>query len=116
MTILGEICEFESQGCPPLFQSETANDWTHSNSIGYSPNGDLLLSVRHLDAVFKIDFDNGSGTGEVVLRLGKGGDIQIISNDPWPWFSHQHDVKFQGSLIVAYDNGNTLVAGFGGNS
>ena len=41
------------------------------------------------------------------------------SHGVWPWFSHQHDPKIAGNVILVYDNGNTRVegpAGTGGNS
>ena len=35
----------------------------------------------------------------------------MISDDPWPWFSHQHDANYETGAahdrIVVFDNGNT---------
>ena len=60
--IMGETCRTGSPGCPPIFLTEEANDWTHANSVAYSPaDGHLVLSVRHHDTVYKIDYANGSG-------------------------------------------------------
>src|SRR5699024_6138158 len=37
-------------------QGEGARDWTHSNSIGWSPaDGNLVVSVRSLDWVIKVN-------------------------------------------------------------
>jgi hypothetical protein len=100
-------------GCPPV-TSGTPNDWTHANSIGYSPaDGNLVISVRHLDAVFKVDYANGAGTGAVVWRLGRNGDFSTDSGDPFPWFSHQHDAHYDGQYFLLYDNGNTRRAELG---
>lgn len=99
--------------CPLLCYTTApiANDWLHSNSVTYSPaDGNLLLSVRHQDWVIKIDYRDGAGTGEILWRLGKDGDFTMDSADPYPWFSHQHDVSYEpGSAqrITLYDNGNT---------
>jgi arylsulfate sulfotransferase len=105
---LGETCEHQGPGCPPLFLGELANDWTHSNAIAYSPaDGNLLLSMRHQDWTIKIDYRDGQGNGGVVWRLGPDGDFDISSDDPFPWFSHQHDPNYiSNNQIVIYDNGN----------
>ncbi len=121
--VLGETCQtgvFECQttfllgpGIAPL-----AMDWLHANSLYYNPqDGSIIWSSRHQDWVMKIDYENGSpaATGNILWRMGPGGDFVFnnIYNDPWPWFSHQHDAGVQnggsGSLTV-YDNGNTRVS------
>ena len=121
LAILGEVCTSQGPGCPPLFLAPTANDWLHANSLDYVPtDGSLLMSMRHQDWVIKIDFQHGTGSGNVIWRLGQDGDFQIISADPWPWFSHQHDAEIESDgRLVLYDNGNTRVEGpngIGGNS
>jgi hypothetical protein len=106
--VLGQTCG--AGGCPTLFLAPTANDWVHGNSITYTPDGNLLYSMRHQDWVIKIHYANGAGSGDVLWRLGKDGDFRFISDDPWPWFSHQHDPAFVGgdySLLSVFDNGNT---------
>ena len=107
--ILDEKCWNSSLGCPPLFFDNTANDWLHSNSITYSPaDGNLLLCVRNQDWIIKIDYRNGTGSGEVVWRLGPEGDFSIASGDPSQWFTHPHDSNYTGeNQLVVFDNGNT---------
>jgi arylsulfate sulfotransferase len=111
---LGDVCTASDVGCPPLMLATTANDWTHANSICYSPtDGNLIVSLRAQDWVIKIDYNNGAGTGDVIWRLGMGGDFSINSTDPYPWFSHQHDATYLlggTSLLALFDNGNTRVA------
>ncbi|HYB52940.1 MAG TPA: aryl-sulfate sulfotransferase, partial [Thermoanaerobaculia bacterium] len=107
--VLGETC-LNSVGCAPYYQAANANDWTHGNALGETPDGALLFSSRHQDWLFKIDYDGGQGSGDVIWRLGKDGDFTIDSNDPYPWFSHQHDPDFvpgYGWTISLFDNGNT---------
>lgn len=87
-----------------------ARDWMHSNSIDYSPaDGNLILSMRHQDWVVKIDYRNGTGTGDILWRLGAGGDFKAITDqgEAYPWFSHQHDVRWDGDKLLVFDNGNT---------
>ena len=98
--ILNETCAAGGGGCPPLTLGTLANDWLHSNSLNYIPaNGDFLISIRHQDWVVRINYNNGTGPGDVVWRLGKDGDFALSSPDPYPWFSHQHD--------SGYDSGYT---------
>jgi arylsulfate sulfotransferase len=88
---------------------EGPSDWTHANSIAWSPaDGNLVVSLRSRDWVIKINYANGTGDGHVLWRLGPGGDVRINSTAPSPWFSHQHDVRYiNSSTLVLFDNGNT---------
>jgi arylsulfate sulfotransferase len=89
-------------------------DWTHANALVYSPDdGNLLLSMRHQHWVIKIDYANGSGAGDVLWRLGTGGDFTLQGGtDPTDWFYAQHGPAFTTTLtsgnfpMVVFDNGN----------
>ncbi len=96
-------------GCSPYYLAAEANDWTHANSVAETPDGALILSVRHQDWILKIDYSGGEGNGDVIWRLGKDGDFTFDSADPYPWFSHQHDASYEPgsrSTIALFDNGN----------
>ncbi len=103
---LNDRCPFG--GCPPLFLATAAHDWTHGNAISQTPDGSLLYSTRSQDWVIKIDYANGEGSGNVLWRVGKDGDFQFNSTDPYPWFSHQHDAHLlsDNSTLLLFDNGN----------
>jgi len=112
--VLGETCAIGS--CPPRQTSGPANDWTHANSVQETADGQLLLSVRHLDWVLKLDYDYDAGSGDILWRLGPHGDFTIDSSDPFPWFSHQHDPALSSKGVFStFDNGNTRVARFPGS-
>ena len=89
-------------------------DWTHSNAIAYSPDdGNFLVSIRHQNWVVKVDYRNGGGTGNILWRLGEGGDFKLEgATDPTDWFYAQHDVNFISSnttgsfRVVMMDNGD----------
>ncbi|SRR6266567_1716917 len=87
-------------------------DWTHGNAVVYSPNdGNLLLSMRHQSWIIKIDYNNGTGTGNVLWKLGYGGDFTLASTDPSLWFSFQHfpsliDQNGSQDTLAVWDNGN----------
>lgn len=105
----GETCTSNGAGCPVLLLAEEANDWIHANAIGYDPaDGSLILSMRHQDWVAKIDYQNGLGDGTVLWRLGPDGDFAAISDEPHPWFTHQHDpnIVLNGHTLITFDNGN----------
>ncbi|MEO0974081.1 MAG: aryl-sulfate sulfotransferase, partial [Pseudomonadota bacterium] len=127
IALLGEICVTNGAGCPTLFLSQDdygpdgpgsepdgvveANDWLHSNALGYrESDGTLLMSVRHLDWMMAIDYADGTGTGAIKWNLGKDGDFTLTDGvDPDFWQSHQHDNNFvSDNQVLVYDNGNGL--------
>jgi arylsulfate sulfotransferase len=109
--LLGEVCTLGTGGCAIFRLADVSNDWLHGNSLALTPDGSIIYSARHQDWVIKINYANGSGSGEVLWRLGKGGDFQIVSNDRDPWFSHQHDANFPdggpANELLVFDNGNS---------
>jgi hypothetical protein len=114
--LLGETCEVGTGGCPPFYLTALANDWTHGNSVQFTPDGNLLFSARHQDWLIKIDYADGQGDGHVIWKLGRDGDFTYLTSDPWPWFSHQHDGNFMlddPSELLVFDNGNTRFYGTG---
>jgi hypothetical protein len=110
--ILGETCSTDQFCGGPLHKAAVANDWTHCSSLTYLPDGNLLVAVRNQDSVLKISYQRGAGDGHVVWTLGKQGDFSLVAapQDAWPWFSHPHDVEFDGTNYELLDNGNTRVA------
>lgn len=114
MAVSGEKCP---AACPPLRLAATGTDWTHGNAVQQTADGNLLYSSRHQDWLAKIAYQYGSGDGHVLWRMGKDGDFNIDSTDPYPWFSHQHDGNFETadpSRLMVFDNGNTRVAAMKG--
>jgi hypothetical protein len=89
-------------------------DWTHSNALLYSANDhNLLLSVRHQNWILKIDFNDGNGSGNILWRLGEGGDFSLQGGtDPTDWFYAQHGPSYFSPNTVGVftlgvmDNGN----------
>jgi len=109
---LGEECTSPLDGCPPLFLGSRVKDWTHANAIAYLPSdGNLLVSIRNQDWIIKVDYQSGAAAPRILWTLGEGGDFEIVSTDPGPWFSHQHYLSLDGDRLLLYDNGNTRAAG-----
>jgi hypothetical protein len=101
-------CVAGGNDCPPTYLAPNANDWTHGNSVQQTPDGNLLYSTRSQDWAIKISYENGSGDGTIIWRLGKGGDFTWNSSDPYPWFSHQHNPQFLSDnvTLTVFDDGN----------
>ena len=97
-----------NDGCTAIFLAPEANGWLHSNSLNYLRGGDIILSIPEQDWVIKIDYKDGKGTGKILWRLGKDGDFTVKSDDPYPWFSYQHDAGFDPAtgLLVLFDDGH----------
>lgn len=112
LATLGEVCTKTFNACPPFYLADRVNDWTHGNSVQLTPDGNLLYCARHQDWLIKISYANGAGDGHIIWRLGKDGDFTILSDDAYPWFSHQHDGNFELSnpaRVAIFDNGNMRV-------
>lgn len=97
-------------------------DWTHSNAVIYSPDdGNLILSSRHQHWVMKILYRDGHGTGDILWRLGPGGDFSLTNGGPSDWNYGQHypflmSPQSSGTFPLAlFDNGNDRVVDANGN-
>jgi len=126
--LLNEKCTSPAGGggCEPFNPIFTfANDWQHSNALQYEPyDGSIIVSSRHQDAVYKVNFNNGTGDGHIIWELGNtslpspltliGGPggaplptFTLTTNGAggpdlgYPWFSHNHDPEFayRGQLV-----------------
>jgi arylsulfate sulfotransferase len=89
-------------------------DWTHGNALLYSPDDhDLLFSMRHQNWIVKIDFQDGTGTGNILWHLGYQGDFTLVGDtNPADWFYAQHGMNFFSQntsgvfQLGTFDNGN----------
>lgn len=92
-------------------------DWTHTNAILYSADdGNLIISIRHQNWLVKVDYANGTGTGNIVWHLGYQGDFTLVGGtDPTDWFWAQHGPSFVTSnttgnfSLILFDNGDDRV-------
>ena len=92
-------------------------DWTHTNAVIYSPSdGNIIVSMRHQNWVVKVDYNNGTGTGNILWRLGEGGDFMLQGGvDPTDWQYAQHypslfSPNSSGNFkLGVMDNGNDRI-------
>ncbi len=95
---------FPTEALP--FYGYNANDfdYCHANTIAEDYDGNLLISFRHLNSVYKIH----RKTGKVIWRLGgKSSSFSFTGTDR---FSGQHDVRrLPNGNIALFDNANTAL-------
>ncbi|GIQ79529.1 arylsulfotransferase [Kipferlia bialata] len=105
----------------PIYYGDAALDRTHANTLLIDPSdGQVLMSARHYDAIFKLDWENG---GDPVYNLQ---DFALFDADYQPYvkdydadttfFTHQHCIELyqvEGRedvrLVSIFDNDNTPV-------
>jgi hypothetical protein len=89
-------------------------DVYHCNSVDWDPvTGDVLLSLRHTDAVYRIDARSGS------IRWKLGGNSVVgdreqhlaIEQDPETTFYGQHDARFEPNDDISLYDGHTWFSG-----
>jgi len=79
---------------------KSPGDWGHANGLALDANGDILISFRLFDQVWKVN----RSSGEVEWKLGKDGNFEM---DESAYFLKQHTPNFtrEGHLVV-FDNGD----------
>lgn len=82
-------------------------DLAHINSVQELRSGDYLVSLRHTDAVYRID----RASGEVVWKLGgtpRAESLEVVG-DPFNGTGGQHDAReAPDGTITLFDNGTSL--------
>jgi hypothetical protein len=95
---LGTISLKEGVGEVPK-GSKALYDYVHPNSVGLTPQGDILLSGREVWAAYELE----RGTGRLLARIGgKKSDYKLSKAAVYAW---QHDIQMHddGTLHV-FDN------------
>ena len=65
-------------------------EWTHCNSISYTPKGNWLLSFRRISMICEVN----PKSGQIIWKWGDGTT------------AHQHDAKYSGDdTITLFDTG-----------
>jgi hypothetical protein len=93
---------FNAYDADPFFLYDTLNiDLTHLNSVDVDAKGDMIISARYLNEVFKIE----KSSGRIVWRMGGKGNNITFLNDSIP-FIGQHDARFTAAnTFTLFDNG-----------
>ena len=76
-------------------------DWMHCNAISMDEDGNILLSIRNLSQIIKINRTDGS----IMWRFGGQNNEFKFVNCPVPFYG-QHDIKkIDNGHLMLFDNG-----------
>jgi hypothetical protein len=79
-------------------------DYFHGNSIGLTPDGNLLISGRNVSAVYEVS----PVTGAVIWQLGGKDSTFTLAPAGQQWFCYQHDVREpEPDVITIFDDGGS---------
>jgi hypothetical protein len=85
-------------------------DYAHVNSVVSVDHGDLIVSFRHMSAVFRIATvaHDGYQPGDVIWKLGgRDSSFTFVNDDTTPGPCGQHAVsELPGGHILIFDNGS----------
>jgi hypothetical protein len=101
------VAGFYWRGCDA---AESSDDWTHANSLWKDDQGNLIVSIRHLNQIISVSSD----TNSLQWRLGgPGSDFSFP--DAGNQFYHQHTAqRLPNGNILLFDNGNVRPVSEGG--
>lgn len=76
-------------------------DYCHGNALEEDNDGNILLSFRHLNSIYKIN----RTTGDIIWKLGgRSSSFSFVDNNT---FSGQHDIRrLNNGNYSLFDNGN----------
>ena len=83
-------------------------DLVHINSLHLAPDGDLIISARHTDAVYKV---RRNATGDVVWQVGGKQSNFTFVDDPLGGFARQHDAQLLANGNLRLFDNRTALAG-----
>ncbi len=99
---------FDSAQPPPAGVSGFPDAWDvfHINALDREADGDYVVTVRHMDGVFRVDHPSGN----VLWTLGTppstdaGASQLTIVGDPFGGPKRPHDARLTGNVVTMLDN------------
>lgn len=93
-------------------QFPNAWDSFHINAIDRQPDGDYIVTVRHMDGVFRVDRDSGNvlwTLGTPTARNKRPGGppaqaLSIVGDDECDGPKRPHDARLNGDVLTMLDN------------
>lgn len=105
------MCYDSLQGWWDDFYMVPSHDWSHGNAVTHVPaDNSLLVSLRHQDAVIKIDRVSGQlrwilGPHQRWGPAWQGLLLDAVPGFEWNYHQHAPAINADGSIIL-FDNGN----------
>lgn len=99
--VLPDSTDISGTGLGAIVPPDNPWDYFHINSIDKFPNGDYLISGRHVSAVYRIS----AQTGDIIWQLG--APLSTFSMDAGFNFTFQHDAR-----VLADDASTTILSIF----
>ncbi|MBX2801988.1 MAG: aryl-sulfate sulfotransferase [Myxococcales bacterium] len=106
---LADVLDDSRIGFGSLETTLNGLDWTHANAVIPDPDGGVLVSLRHQDAVIKLD-----ETGQLVWILGDPAGwsdahapylLEMTGGGRWHYHAHAPAFDADG-LLLLFDNHN----------
>lgn len=96
--------DFEPEMADPFYLKDTQHiDLTHFNSVDVDGEGNLLISARYYNEVFKVRRSDG----KIIWHLGGRYNNVKLANNNLPFYG-QHDAHFiSKNTFTLFDNGYT---------
>ncbi len=99
---------FDGTRPPPAGVSGFPDAWDvfHINAIDREPDGDYVVTARHMDGVFRVHHPSGN----VLWTLGTptstdaGAKELTIIGDPYGGPKRPHDARLNGDVLTMFDN------------
>lgn len=96
--ILGKWSTFDVVQPTGISVSEMMGDWGHANALSFDSDGNLLISYRDWNQIWKVDIN----TGKRLWVLGDRGDYQI---EGLPFDAQHAILKDPDDNYMLFDNG-----------
>jgi hypothetical protein len=82
-------------------------DLQHADALDVTPDGDVVVTMRHLDAVLRIRRNPGQADdGRILWRLGGNASSFVFLDDPYAGPARPHDARLSadGTTLTLVDN------------
>jgi hypothetical protein len=85
--------------------ANTGWDVFHINAIDRQPDGDYVVTVRHMDGAFRVARDTGNVLWTLGTPAAKNGAKELtIVGDPFGGPKRPHDARLNGNVLTMFDN------------
>jgi hypothetical protein len=99
---------FDESQPPPAGVAEFPDAWDvfHINAVDREPDGDYVVTVRHMDGVFRVDHDTKKVEWTLGTPLSTDASAKALTvvGDPFDGPKRPHDARLNGDVLTMLDN------------